>query len=125
MSGSVEKLTTSAGCPVATARLCEPDAPNDCVNVTPLPALDCPNAVVRASNAFFGVEYATSASWVDDPPELELEPVLAALLVVSADPPQPASTVAPRAATATAPAALNLNAFVIDPLAIGVCRLVL
>src|SRR5437763_4994215 len=39
MSGSVEKATTSAGCPLATARLCEPEAPNDWLNATPLPVL--------------------------------------------------------------------------------------
>src|SRR5262249_1753985 len=36
-SGSVENATTSAGWPESTARLCEPDAPNDSVNDTPLP----------------------------------------------------------------------------------------
>src|SRR5579884_690923 len=36
-SGSVEKATTSAGCPAATARLCAPDAPKDSVKVTFLP----------------------------------------------------------------------------------------
>src|ERR1700733_3998226 len=34
MSGVVENATTSAGCPVSTARLCEPDAPNDWANDT-------------------------------------------------------------------------------------------
>src|SRR3979409_1051382 len=29
-SGSVENATTSAGCPVSTARLWAPEAPNDC-----------------------------------------------------------------------------------------------
>src|SRR5437763_7176551 len=38
MSGSVENATMSAGCPDATARLCEPDGPNDWANDTPLPA---------------------------------------------------------------------------------------
>src|SRR5436305_3667861 len=56
MSGSVGNATTSAGWPVGTARLCEPDAPNDWLLVTPLPALVCANAVVSASYAFFGVE---------------------------------------------------------------------
>src|SRR5690242_1840452 len=35
MSGSVENATTSAGCPESTARLCEPEAPNDCPNEMP------------------------------------------------------------------------------------------
>src|SRR5215471_13108133 len=35
MSGSVENATTSAGWPESTARLCEPDAPNDWPNDTP------------------------------------------------------------------------------------------
>src|SRR2546423_8343361 len=38
MSGSVENATTSAGWPESTARLCEPEAPNDWPNVKPLPA---------------------------------------------------------------------------------------
>src|SRR5436305_13322026 len=38
MSGVVENATTSAGWPESTARLCEPEAPNDWPNVTPLPA---------------------------------------------------------------------------------------
>src|SRR6516162_10554570 len=46
MSGVVENATTSAGCPESTARLCEPDAPNDWPNVTPLPAELCANAAV-------------------------------------------------------------------------------
>src|SRR5947209_9971898 len=41
-SGSVENATMSAGWPVATARLCEPEGPNDWPNETPLPALVCP-----------------------------------------------------------------------------------
>ena len=45
MSGVVENATTSAGWPVSTARLCEPEAPNDWLNVTPLPLGLCPNAV--------------------------------------------------------------------------------
>jgi hypothetical protein len=38
MSGSVENSATSAGWPAMIARLCEPEAPYDCLNVTPLPA---------------------------------------------------------------------------------------
>jgi len=49
MSGSVENATTSAGCPESTARLCEPEAPNDCPNVTPLPTEVWANAAVSAS----------------------------------------------------------------------------
>ena len=49
MSGVVENATTSAGWPVSTARLCDPEAPNDWPNETPLPALVCANAVVSAS----------------------------------------------------------------------------
>ena len=56
MSGVVENATTSAGCPESTARLCEPEAPKDWLNPTPLPALVCAKAVVSASYAFFGVE---------------------------------------------------------------------
>src|SRR6202035_4239092 len=41
MSDSVEKLTTSAGWPEATARLWAPDEPNDVENVTPLPCAVC------------------------------------------------------------------------------------
>src|ERR1700733_13669130 len=49
MSGVVENATTSAGWPVSTARLCEPEAPNDSLKLTPLPAEVCANAAVRAS----------------------------------------------------------------------------
>src|SRR5436305_12028594 len=49
MSGSVENATTSAGCPDATARLCEPEAPKDWLKVTPLPCEVCSYAVVSAS----------------------------------------------------------------------------
>ena len=49
MSGVVENATTSAGWPESTARLCEPDAPNDWPNDTPLPAEVDANAVVSAS----------------------------------------------------------------------------
>ena len=49
MSGVVENATTSAGWPESTARLCEPEAPNDWLNVTPSPLGLCPNAVVSAS----------------------------------------------------------------------------
>src|SRR5919197_634362 len=38
MSGASENATTSAESPAATARLCSPDAPYDCENVTSLPA---------------------------------------------------------------------------------------
>ena len=56
MSGVVENATTSAGWPESTARLCEPEAPNDWLKPTPLPALVCAKAVVSASYAFLGVE---------------------------------------------------------------------
>src|SRR6201987_3837856 len=49
MSGVVENATTSAGCPESTARLWEPDAPNDCPNDTPLPTLVWVNAAISAS----------------------------------------------------------------------------
>ena len=49
MSGVVENATTSAGCPDATARLCEPEAPKDWLKVTPLPCEVCSYAVVSAS----------------------------------------------------------------------------
>jgi hypothetical protein len=49
MSGVVENPTTSAGWPESTARLCEPEAPNDWPKLTPLPAEVCANAVVSAS----------------------------------------------------------------------------
>src|SRR6202044_3833370 len=35
MSGVVENATTSAGWPESTARLCDPDAPNDWLKPTP------------------------------------------------------------------------------------------
>ena len=101
MSGVVENATASAGWPVSTARLCEPDAPNDWPNETPLPALVCANAVVSASYAFFGVEYATSWSLVLPAPlvaaALLADPPL--VLVESEEPPQPASTAARLIAT--------------------------
>src|SRR2546430_16610896 len=37
MSGVVENATTSAGWPESTARLCEPEAPNDWLNETLFP----------------------------------------------------------------------------------------
>src|ERR1700722_1801457 len=40
-SGASEKLTTSAGWPAATARLCVPEGPNDVVKLTPLPPGVC------------------------------------------------------------------------------------
>ncbi len=49
MSGVVENATTSAGWPESTARLCEPEAPNDSPKPTPLPAGVCANAAVSAS----------------------------------------------------------------------------
>src|SRR5450755_275399 len=49
MSGVVENATTSAGWPLSTARLCEPEAPNDWPNETPLPAEVWANAPVSAS----------------------------------------------------------------------------
>ena len=49
MSGVVEKATMSAGWPESTARLCEPDAPNDWLNDTPSPGPVCANAEVSAS----------------------------------------------------------------------------
>src|SRR5436305_9330481 len=55
-SVSSEKLTTSAGCPESTARLCAPEAPNDSLNVIPLPPDDCSNAAISLLYAFFGVE---------------------------------------------------------------------
>src|SRR5437763_1399612 len=55
-SGVVEKATTSAGWPVATARLWDPEGPNDWLNETPLPDDDCSNAAVSLSYAFLGVE---------------------------------------------------------------------
>ena len=49
MSGVVENATTSAGWPESTARLCEPEAPNDWLKDTPSPPLVCANASVSAS----------------------------------------------------------------------------
>src|SRR5580704_17843523 len=46
MSGVVENATTSAGWPESTARLCEPEAPKDWANDTPLPAEVWANALV-------------------------------------------------------------------------------
>src|SRR5438067_13635514 len=56
MSGVVENATTSAGWPESTARLWAPDAPNDSLKPTPLPADVCSNAEISLSYAFFGVE---------------------------------------------------------------------
>jgi hypothetical protein len=103
MSGVVENATTSAGSPVSTARLCVPDGPNDSENVTPFPAVVCSYAWVSASYAFFGVEYATSASCGPSPLELVLDDAAAAAeLVVSDDPPHPARAQAPATAAASA-----------------------
>src|SRR5437588_8918061 len=90
MSGSVENATTSAGWPESTARLCEPEAPNDWPNATPSPAEVCANAEVSASYAFFGVEYATRFSCVLAL-LAPLEPELDAFELVSDEPPQAAS----------------------------------
>ena len=49
MSGVVENATTSAGWPLSTARLWEPEAPNDAPKPTPLPAGVAANAAVSAS----------------------------------------------------------------------------
>ena len=49
MSGSVEKLTTSAFCPASTARAWSPDGPNDVLKATPLPAEVLPNAGISSS----------------------------------------------------------------------------
>ncbi len=38
MSGSVEKVTTSAFCPASTARLWSPEAPKEVLKPTPLPS---------------------------------------------------------------------------------------
>ena len=38
MSVSIEKFTTSAGSPAATALLCTSDAAKELANLTPLPA---------------------------------------------------------------------------------------
>src|SRR6185437_476705 len=55
-SGSSEKLTTSAFCPLATARLCSPEGPYDWLNVTPLPAEVAWKSAVSFSYALLGVE---------------------------------------------------------------------
>src|SRR5215211_49896 len=62
MSGSSENSTTSAFWPAATARLCSPDAPNDCVKVMFFPAVVFWKAAMMFLNAACGVEYETSAS---------------------------------------------------------------
>jgi hypothetical protein len=49
MSGVVEKATTSADCPLSTARLWAPDAPYDSLNETPLPAVVWTNCGIKAS----------------------------------------------------------------------------
>src|SRR5947209_10026584 len=48
-SGVVENATMSAGWPLSTARLCDPEAPNDWLKPTPLPAGVWEKALVRAS----------------------------------------------------------------------------
>ena len=64
MSGASENATRSADSPAATARLCSPDAPYDCEKLTPCPAGVFWNAEISWPYASFGVEYATSASFV-------------------------------------------------------------
>src|SRR5919202_321227 len=64
-SGSSENATTSARRPFTTACAWSPDAPYDCVKLTPLPAFVFPKASMSWPYASFGVEYATSET---DPP---------------------------------------------------------
>src|SRR5437764_14183666 len=47
-SGAVEKATTPAARPEATARLCAPEAPTDGRNPTPLPPAACAKAEASA-----------------------------------------------------------------------------
>src|SRR5260221_13254504 len=59
-SVEIEKLTTSAGRPAATALLCTSEAANDVVNLTPLPAAVAWYAEVSFGKTDVGIEYATS-----------------------------------------------------------------
>src|ERR1017187_1406605 len=56
MSGSREKLTTSADWPSTTSFASVPEAPNDVDTVIPLPAAVFWNAVMSLVYALFGVE---------------------------------------------------------------------
>ncbi len=56
MSGSMENETTSAFRPPSTARLCSPDAPNDVLKPTVLPAEVFLNAGMISSYTTSGVE---------------------------------------------------------------------
>ena len=47
-SGASERFTTSAGRPEITARAWEPEAPKDCENVVPWPAVVCWKAGISA-----------------------------------------------------------------------------
>src|SRR5437764_4092739 len=64
-SGSSENATTSACRPFTTACAWSPDAPYDCVKLTPLPAFVLPKASMSCAYASLGVEYATRET---DPP---------------------------------------------------------
>src|SRR6476646_5301029 len=52
--------------PADTARAWSPDAPYDCVKLTPLPAPVFWNEVINLPSASRGVEYATRLSFVSD-----------------------------------------------------------
>src|SRR5216683_779601 len=63
-SVEIEKLTTSAGSPAATALLCTSEAANEVVNLTPLPAAVAWYAEMSFGKTDVGIEYATSESVV-------------------------------------------------------------
>src|SRR5215218_9390366 len=67
-SGASENATTSVSSPASTARLCSPDPPYDCSNVTPLPSSVAWNFGISSSYTSRGVEYAASVSFDFSPP---------------------------------------------------------
>ena len=64
MSVAIEKLTTSAGRPAATALLCTSDAANEFWNFTPAPAAVAWYAAWSFGKTSVGIEYATVESVV-------------------------------------------------------------
>jgi hypothetical protein len=63
-SVEIEKLTTSAGRPAATALLWTSDAANEFENLTPLPAAVAEYAASSFGKTPVGIEYAASARFV-------------------------------------------------------------
>ncbi len=107
MSGVVEKATTSAGWPESTARLCEPEAPNDWVNVTPSPAEVLPNA---GGQGVVGLLRGRVGDQGELRARLPARAAAAAAATVSEEPPHAASAVATPTEAAKATAAFAFEA---------------